>query len=64
MQSELFLQDQYGVAKCPRCGSVGTVVQMGVCCRVQRMLELDSAADKSEPGGSLSSKATTSHKEK
>lgn len=43
-QGELFGRSQFGVSVCARCGSVGTIVDMGRCCLIQRLLILDSAS--------------------
>lgn len=52
MQGELFLKSQYGVARCLRCGSVGTIVDMGRCCRIAALQYSDAA--KLGSGASLS----------
>lgn len=44
MQAELFSKDKYGVAKCMRCNSVGTIVQMEKCCRIWDLLQADQQA--------------------
>lgn len=43
-QAELFLKDKYGTHKCPKCGSIGTIVQMGICCRIVQMKEAEIKA--------------------
>lgn len=44
MQAELFRKDQYGVAKCPKCGALGTIVELGACCRVAAMAAQPNSA--------------------
>lgn len=34
-----------GVAGCPKCRSVGTIVEMGRCCSIARLVELGSLWD-------------------
>jgi hypothetical protein len=36
-QTELFGVDQYGVHTCRKCGALGTIVQMGACCRIAQL---------------------------
>jgi hypothetical protein len=44
-----------GVAQCKKCGAVGTIVEMGLCCRIAAMIALGPAWDLPPPAHSRSS---------
>lgn len=41
--------DAHRFASCLRCRSVGTVVDMGICCRVAALVELDAVSETFRP---------------
>ena len=50
-QGELFSVDAYGVHKCHKCGSLGTIVELGKCCLIAELVSTSArrAPNKAEP---------------
>ncbi len=42
---DLQLEKSFMGASCPKCGSAGSIVEMGLCCSVKQMEAADRLAD-------------------
>jgi hypothetical protein len=58
-QKELFGVDQYGVHRCPKCHSLGTIVEMKLCCQIAAMVAAESGITHPPPTGELKNGKST-----
>lgn len=48
-QRELFGVDEYGIHRCAKCNSMGTIVEMKLCCLIAAMAAADLARTTHQP---------------